>query len=137
MAWGLVAIAALKVGASIASNKKASKGVAELRDLNVTRIREEANENIRKTKLTQAQTVGTTEAAAGASGVSMKSETVMAYLDEMKANFQKDIDWMERARDLNAEIEFKKGRNARGVLNRAVLGSAIKGVSEMYGAGQK
>lgn len=119
--WGMLATA----GISMFNNAKASGKSYGLNLANANTGMEQANENIRKTKLSQEQTVGSTVAGAGASGISMKSESVTTYLDAMKDNFKKEIDWMEKARDANYRLERQGGKNQRDIQRAQMFGDVM------------
>lgn len=125
MAWGMLIAAAY----SAYDQSQAGEEGDRLSAANSRSLYAEATETIRKTKLSQNQILSETQALSGASGVSMKSKTVITYLDEMKANFKKDIDWMEQARSSGLRLEQQKGANIRRQANAAAFGTFAQGVA--------
>ena len=127
MAWGMLAVAAYG-----AYNKsKAGEEGKALSAENEAAIYAENTEAIRKTKLTQSQTLSEAKATSGAGGLSMKSATVMTYLDEMKATFKKDIDWMEESRTRGMKIERQRGENIERQGRAGAIGSLAGGIASV------
>lgn len=125
MAWGMLLSSAY--GAyNIAQAGKESRSLS---NKNADLIYAENTEKIRKTKLSQAQTTSEAISLYGASGISMKSESIITYMDELKANFKKDIDWMEKARASNVEIERQRGIDSERTANRKAIGTILGGIS--------
>lgn len=124
MGWGMLA------GGLIGGygQYKAGQDSKDLADANAVRIRMQANETIRKTKLSQKQQTGSIVARQGSSGFSLKSESVGTYLDAMKTEFKNNISWMERARDSGIAIEQQQGQNIYNQSKWNAAGTAFSAV---------
>ncbi len=134
--WGLI-IAGVAAVAQIASGSKARKDAEEIANRNALGIRAETTEKIRKTLLSQQQQFGSARSNYGASGFSLESETVDFYLKQMQSNFDKDIDWLKRARELGVKTELQKGSTASSQIQANTLANVLSTVSSAYNSSQK
>lgn len=129
MAWGMLLASAY----SAYNISEAGSEAKDLSNQNAKFIYDENTEKIRKTKLSQAQTTSQSTSLFGSSGISLQSESVTTYMDELKSNFQKDIDWMEKARASNVSIEQQRGDNAKKLADRKAIGTLVTGVASVTG----
>jgi len=124
MAWGML----IAAGYSAYNQYQAGEAGEDRAEFNAQSLYEESTETIRRAKLAQKQTLSSTKAKSGASGISMKSSTVMTYLDEMKSNFKKEIDWMENARTRGVRIERQRGSDTKRQATATAFGTLARGV---------
>jgi len=117
MVWGVILAAAIGERGKSAARKTARK--------NARGVYAETTENIRRTLLSQAQEFGVAKSSYGASGLSLESGSIKTYLKAMQDNFDKNIDWLKRARDLGVETEFQRGETAATAINANTATSVV------------
>lgn len=131
MVWGVIAVAGASAALDAWGQYEAGKDAESRAKQNAANLYAESTENIRKTKLSQEQTVAQTEALQGAMGVSMKSESVITYMDAMQENFKKDLTWMERAREMGVKTELQRGKDIKEQAKWGAAASVVGGASKV------
>lgn len=112
------------------SGKEAEKMAKE----NAKRARAETAEEVRRQQAANAQMEGLAKARAAAGGAKLTG-TVSSYLDRLKEENLKDIDWMRRSGASRAGLEQRKGKVAKSQATAGAVGSLAGSASSFYSAG--
>ncbi len=91
------------------STEKVAGQARDDRRENAASILAENQEQARRLKKQQDQTVALARARAGASGIE-ETGTVTSYIDEMKKNFALERDWLAKSGKRGAGLENRRGR---------------------------
>lgn len=124
MGWEMLIEPVIDAGMTVISGNKAGKREGANRG----KIRLENNEEIRRAKLQFEQSIGSATALSGGSGVSMKSKSIEDYLDQMRDNFKKDLDWMEKARDMGIRLSGQRQSDLEKEAQLKAAATVAKGI---------
>lgn len=130
MALGIVA--GIKIGTSIIGGrqqKKAGQDAQAIADENAERTKRETEETIRRTGLSQEQSLSGAQAAQAGSGIRSGAGTSQTYLDEMQKTFQSDLDWIQESGASQESIQRAEGRLAKQQGKAQAWGTVASGVN--------
>ncbi len=111
--WVAAGAAAVGAVSSIIGGNKAKKKAKEAGKANEALIRAETAEQIRRTQMQFDQQLGLTRAMIGASGVTMTG-TPVRYLEFMRNEQRKQLEWTKKAGDMRATAARKQGSYVGG-----------------------
>lgn len=129
-------MAAISVGTSVIGarkQKKAGKQADAIAQQNARATERETAETIKRTGAAQEQTLASTRARSGASGIVSGAGSTTDFLDEMQKTFQEDLDWIQESGGSRASIERAEGRMAKKQASAAAWGTIASGTSSMMG----
>lgn len=135
MVMEFVAAGAAAVGAvsSIIGGNKAKDAAREAGRANATLIQSETAEQLRRTRLQFEQQLGTTRAFIGASGVRMDVGTPKRYLNYMRQEQNRQLDWTQKAGDMRARAARKQGSYVGSQAFNQGLAGGFAGISSAAG----
>lgn len=112
--WVQLAIAGVGLASSLFGGKRASEKARAAGKAQADLIIETNKENRRRREFMQMQTLGVAQAASGASNI-LQSGSTKLYQDQLAAEYQKELQWMDKAAKLAARAA-RRGASQAGDL---------------------
>lgn len=112
--WVQLAIAGVGMAASLFGGQRASEKARAAGKAQADLIIETNKENRRRREFMQTQTLGVAQAASGASNI-LQSGSTKLYQDQLAAEYQKELQWMDKAAKLAARAA-RRGASQAGDL---------------------
>ena len=107
--WVAAGSAAVGAVSSIIGGSKAKKKAKKAGKANAALIQAETAEQLRRTRMQFDQQVGLTRAMVGASGVRINIGTPQRYIEAMKREQKRQLDWTQKAGDMRATAARRQG----------------------------
>lgn len=127
--WGAI-IAAIGALYSAGSAKNAATRAESTAEINARLIGQESVEEERRLRKDMAQTEALSNALTGASGVQM-SGSRKAFMDEMRAEHSRQIDWLQKSTRQKQRVVRRGGQLQSSQLQSQAYGQAIQGVAKL------